>query len=103
MAQAGKTYIINIKTFNVSLRFSIVSDSKIDALSQVQYKGDLALFEIYEKIMPAVVRRGWYIMAGFINDELRSAQSYCEGDSETADDVISLFVKEALQDVHHDM
>ena len=88
------TYIINIKTLNVSLRFSIVSDPKVDALSQVQCKGDLAFFEIYEKIMPAVVRRGWYIMAGFINDELRSAQSYCEGDSETADDVITLTVEE---------
>ena len=93
------TYIINIKTLNVSLRFSVVSDPKIDALSQVQCKGDLALFEIYEKIMPAIARRGWYILAGFLNDELRSAQSYCEGGSETADDVIGLSVREAVLDV----
>ena len=98
------TYIINIKTLNVSLRFSIVSDSKVDALSQVQCKGDLALSEIYDKIMPAIARRGWYIMAGFIEDELSSAQSYSEGDSETADDVISLSVcLGSMQDVHHDM
>ena len=97
------TYIINIKTLNVSLSFSIVSDPKIDALSQIQCKGDLAFFEIHDKIMPAIVRRGWYIMAGFINDELRSAQSCCEGDSETADDVISLTVEETLRDGQHVM
>ena len=97
------TYIIVINTLNVSLRFSIVSDPKVDALSQVQCKGDLAFFEICEKILPSVTRRNMYSMADFIYSEVSSAQSYCEGDSETADDVISLLVKEALQDVRHDM
>lgn len=96
-------YTINIETLNVSLRFSIASDPKVDALSQVQCKGDLAFSEIYEKIIPAAVRRGWYVMVGFIDDELRSAQCYCEGDSEIADNVISLSVKEEMQDVHHEM
>ena len=96
-------YTINIETLNVSLKFSIASDPKVDALSQVQCKGDLAFSEIYEKVMPAVVRRGWYVMAGFLDDELKSAQCYCEGDSEIADNVISLSVKEEMQDVQHEM
>ena len=98
------TYIIVIKTLNMSLRFSIVSDPKVDALSQVQCKGDLAFFEICEKILPAVTRRNMYSMADFIYSEVSSAQSYCEGDSETADDVISLSIKVSLrQGVRHEM
>ena len=97
------TYIIVINTLNVSLRFSIVSDPKVDALSQVQCKGDLAFFWICEKILPSVTRRNMYSMADFIYSEVSSAQSYCEGDSETANDVITLTVEEALQDVRHDM
>ena len=42
-------------------------------------------------------------MAGFISHEVYSAQCYCEGDAETANDVIGLTVEEASQGVQHVM
>ena len=95
------TYIIVINTLNVSLRFSIVSDPKVDALSPKSCKGDLAFSEIYAKVLPALARQERYILAGLVSDELNSSQSYCEGDSETADDVITLTVEETSQGLHH--
>ena len=53
--------------------------------------------------MPAITRRNRYVMAGFVSHELYIAQCYCEGDAETANDVISLTVEDALGDVQHVM
>ena len=98
------TYNVTIKTLNLSLSFSIVSDPKVDGLSPMDCRGDLAFFEINDKIMPAIVRRNWYIMAGFVSHEVDNAQCYCEGDADTANDVMSLtVVKETSQDVQHVM
>lgn len=93
------TYNVTIKTLNLSLSFSIVSDPKVDGLSPTDCRGDLALFEITDKIIPAIVRRNMYIMAGFVSNEVCIAQGYCEGD---ANDIISLtVVEETLQDMQH--
>lgn len=97
------TYNVTIKTLNLSLSFSIVSDPKVDALSPMDCRGDLAFFEINDKIIPAITRRNWYVMAGFVSHEVDNAQLYCEGDSETANDVIGLTVEETLQDEQHVM
>ena len=96
------TYNVTINTLNLSLSFSIVSDPKVDKLSPMVCRGDLAFFEINDKIIPAIARRNWHIMAGFVNHEVNSAQCYCEGDAETANDAISLTVaEETLQDMQH--
>ena len=97
------TYKVTINTLNLSLSFSVVSDPKVDALSPIDCRGDLAFFEIGDKVMPAIVRRNWYVMAGFVNHEVYSAQCYCEGDAETANDVIGLTVEETSQEVQHAM
>ena len=90
------TYNVTIETLNVSLSFSIVSDPIVDGLRPIDCRGELAFFEISDKIMPAISRRNWYIMAGFISHEIYSAQCYCEGDAETSNDVISLTVEEVM-------
>ena len=90
------TYNVTIETLNVSLSFSIVSDPKLDGLNPIDCKGDTAFFEINDKIIPAITRRKLYIMAGFVSHEIYSAQCYCEGDAETACDVISLTVEELM-------
>ena len=88
------TYVITIKTLDVKLRFSIVTD-KISMTSHLKFcKGDLDFFEIYDKVLPALARQNRYILAGFVSDELSSAQFHCEGDAETANDVITLTVEE---------
>ena len=97
------SYNVTIRTLNVSLSFTIVSDPKLDGLSPMDCRGDLAFFEINDKIIPATTRRNWYIMAGFISHEVYSAQCYCEGDAETANDVIGLTVEETSQGVQHVM
>ena len=97
------TYNVTIKTLNLSLSFSIVSDPKVDGLSPIDCRGDLAFFEINNKIIPAIVRRNWYTMTGFVCHEVYNARCYCEGDAETANDVISLTVEETLQDGQHVM
>ena len=97
------TYKVTINTLNLSLSFSIVSDPKVDKLSPMVCRGDLAFFEINDKIMPAIVRRNWYVMAGFVSHEVDNAQCYCEGDAETANDVIGLTVEETSQEVQHAM
>ena len=50
-------YTVTSKALDVKLRFSIVPDPKLD---------------------------DWYIMAGFVSDELNNAQLYSEGDAETS-------------------
>ena len=97
------TYNVTIKTLDLSLSFSIVSDPKVDGLSPIDCRGDLAFFEINDKIVPAIARRNWYTMAGFVSHEMYNAQCYCEGDAEAANDVISLIVEETLQDGQHVM
>ena len=87
---------VTIKTLNVSLSFSIVSDPKVDGLRPIDCRGELAFFEISDKIMPAISRRNWYIMAGFVHHEFYTAQYYCGGDAETAIDVIRLTVEEVM-------
>ena len=42
-------------------------------------------------------------MAGFSSHEVYSAKCYCEGDAETANDVIGLTVEETSQGVQHVM
>ena len=96
-------YNVTIRTLNVGLSFTIASDPKLDRLSPINCRGDLAFFELNDKIMPAITRRNWYAMAGFVSHELYIAQCYCEGDAETANDVISLTVEDALGDVQHVM
>ena len=93
-------YTVTIKALDVKLRFSIVPDPKLDDLSPIDCRGDLAFFEICEKILPAMVRKDWYIMAGFVSDELNNAQLYSEGDAETANNIIRLTVKETSQGLH---
>jgi hypothetical protein len=88
------TYVITIKTLNVKLSFSIVHDKNLDDLSSKFCKGDLAFSEISDKVLPALARQERYILAGLVSDELNSSQSYCEGDAETANDVITLTVEE---------
>ena len=95
------TYVITIKTLDVELRFSIGPDKILDDLSSKFCKGELAFFEIYDKVLPALARQNLYILAGFVSDVLNSAQSYCEGDAETANDVITLTVEETSQGLHH--
>ena len=88
------TYVITIKTLDVKLRFSIVTD-KISMTSHLKFcKGDLAFIEIRDKVLPALARQERYILAGLVSDELNSSQSYCEGDAETANDAITLTVEE---------
>ena len=94
------TYNVTINTLNLSLSFSIVSDPIVDGLRPIDCRGELAFFEISDKIMPAIARRNWYIMAGFVSDELNNAQLYSEGDAETANDIIRLTVKETSQGLH---
>ena len=94
------TYVITIKTLNVKLSFSIVHDKILDDLSSKFCKGDLAFSEIYGKVLPALARQERYILAGLVSDELNSSQSYCEGDAETANDVITLTVEETSQGLH---
>lgn len=89
-------YNVTIRTLNLSLSFSVVSDPKVDGLCPMDCKGDTAFFEINDKIIPAITRRNWYIMAGFVSHEVYSAQCYCEGDAETTCDVISLTVEEVM-------
>ena len=74
-------YTVTIKALDVKLRFSIVPDPKLDDLSPM-------------------VRKDWYIMAGFVSYELDNAQLYSEGDAETANDIIRLTVKETSQGLH---
>ena len=95
------TYVITIKTLNVKLSFSIVHDKNLDDLSSKFCKGDLAFSVVADKVLPALARQERYILAGLVSDELNSSQSYCEGDAETANDVITLTVEETSQGLHH--
>ena len=95
------TYVITIKTLGVKLRFSIVHAQNLDDLSPKFCKGDLAFSEIYDKVLPALARQERYISAGLVREVLNRSQSYCEGDAETANDVITLTVEETSQGLHH--